>query len=84
MERDRLAEERDRLVAQVEDHPEHDRQTLDLYRQRDQLRDTLDATEEQLRQTYAEIERLNRLIQDMQGTKAWKLHKASEKLRGRS
>jgi hypothetical protein len=56
---------------------------LDLYQQRDRLREQLDATGDDLRRTYAEIERLNRLIDDMQATKAWKLHRTMEKLRGR-
>jgi len=84
VERDRLAEERDRLVATLEGHPDHDRQTLDLYRQRDQLREQVMEHEDHLRRTYAEIERLNALIQDMQGTRAWRMHKTVEKLRGRT
>jgi len=83
-ELERLVEERDRLISDVDRHPDHDRQALELYRQRDQLSAELDERDEHLRRTYAEIERLNRLIEDMQGTKAWRLHKTVERLRGRS
>ncbi len=84
VERDRLAEERAQLVARLETHPDHDRQALDLYRQRDQLRRELDEQADHLRRTYAEIERLNTLIAEMQGTRAWRMHKSVEKLRGRT
>jgi LmbE family N-acetylglucosaminyl deacetylase/GT2 family glycosyltransferase len=39
--------------------------------------------DENAQRLHAEIERLNRLIQAMEGTKAWKLHRTMEKLRGR-
>ena len=84
VERDRLVEERDRLVATLDDHPDHDRQALDLYRQRDQLRELVMEHEDHLRRTYAEIERLNALIRDMQDTRAWRMHKTVEKFRGRT
>ncbi len=84
VERDRLTEERDRLVATLDGHPDHDRQTLDLYRQRDQFREQVMEHEDHLRRTYAEIERLNTLIAEMQGTRAWRMHKTVEKLRGRT
>ncbi len=83
VERDRLAEENDRLVAEQRQHPEHDRQALELYRQRDQLREEVAERDEHLGRTYAEIERLNELISTMEGTRAWWLHRAVEKLRGR-
>ena len=35
-----------------------------------------------LRRTYAEIERLNRLVREMEGTRAWRLHRLAERLRG--
>jgi LmbE family N-acetylglucosaminyl deacetylase len=38
---------------------------------------------ENLRRTYAEIERLNGLIRAMEGTRAWRLHRWVERLRGR-
>ena len=40
--------------------------------------------DEQLGRVYAEIERLNALIEAMESTTAWKLHRKVEKLRGRS
>ena len=36
-----------------------------------------------LRELYAEIERLNDVLGEMQGTKAWRLHRLGEKIRGR-
>jgi hypothetical protein len=50
-------------------------------------RDLREVTEEQdlhLKRLYGEIERLNGLIDDMQRTRAWRLHKAVERIRGRS
>ncbi len=83
IERDRLAEERDRLVADHRQHPEHDRQALELYRERDQLRQEVAERDEHLRRTYAEIERLNELIEAMESTRAWRMHRTIEKLRGK-
>ncbi len=40
--------------------------------------------DEALQQTYSEIERLNRLIGSMEGSRAWRLHRFVERLRGRS
>jgi LmbE family N-acetylglucosaminyl deacetylase len=37
---------------------------------------------ESLRRTYAEIARLNALIREMEGTRAWRLHRWIERLRG--
>jgi LmbE family N-acetylglucosaminyl deacetylase len=39
--------------------------------------------DENAQRLHAEIERLNRLIKEMEGTKAWQLHRFLEKLRGR-
>lgn len=82
-ERDRLADERDRLVAERVQHPEHDHRALELYRQRDKLRDEVADRDRQLHLTYAEIERLNELIKAMEGTRVWRLHRTIERIRGR-
>lgn len=47
------------------------------------LRERLAAQDTDLAATYAEIERLNRLVHSMEATKAWRLHRTLEKLRGR-
>jgi len=39
--------------------------------------------DENAQRLHAEIERLNALIKEMEGTKAWKLHRRLERLRGR-
>jgi LmbE family N-acetylglucosaminyl deacetylase len=39
--------------------------------------------DENAQRLYAEIERLNGIIEAMEGTKAWKLHRSLERLRGR-
>jgi chromosome segregation ATPase len=39
--------------------------------------------EQALHSLHAEIERLNGLMAEMEGTKAWRLHRAVERLRGR-
>ena len=38
---------------------------------------------EDLRRTYAEIVRLNELMREMQGTRAWRLHRIVERWRAR-
>lgn len=48
------------------------------------LRSKLAEQEEHLGRLYAEIERLTTLIEAMENTTAWKLHRKIEKLRGRS
>jgi hypothetical protein len=47
------------------------------------LRGTIGETEEHLARTYQEIDRLNALIREMEGTKAWRLHHWIERRRGR-
>jgi hypothetical protein len=47
------------------------------------LRGTIGETEEHLARTYQEIDRLNALIREMEGTKAWRLHRVIDRLRGR-
>ena len=44
----------------------------------------IDGHEQHLARLYAEIERLGSIIEEMEGTKAWRLHRAVEKLRGRN
>ncbi|HYH46033.1 MAG TPA: hypothetical protein VEG34_10120, partial [Thermoanaerobaculia bacterium] len=45
-----------------------------LYDEERKLRDGLDEHMSQLRGTYAEIERLNGMIRQMETTRAWRLH----------
>jgi hypothetical protein len=59
-------------------------------RQRDELgeeiralRREVGARDDQLRATYAEIERLNALIREMESTRAWRAHRWLEGARGR-
>ena len=47
------------------------------------LREVTTDQEEHLKRLYAEITRLNGLISAMESTKAWRLHRTVEKLRGR-
>jgi LmbE family N-acetylglucosaminyl deacetylase len=65
---------RDRLQAETE-RLLHDEKAL---------RAQVGEQDEQLGRVYAEIERLNALIEAMEGTTAWKLHRKVEMLRGRS
>jgi LmbE family N-acetylglucosaminyl deacetylase len=44
----------------------------------------IDGHEQHLTRLYAEIERLGSVIEAMEATKAWRLHKAVERLRGRN
>jgi hypothetical protein len=76
-----LVEARDKLAAELDQRPDNDRQALELYQQRDELRSVLEQRDDELRRTYAEIDRLNRLISEMQGTKAWWLHRAAERFK---
>jgi len=46
-----------------------------LYDEERQLRATIDDQTAHLGRTYAEIERLNRLIREMESTRAWRLHR---------
>ena len=60
---------------------DHDRaaltEALDLHR------NAIAEHDENEQRLYAEIERLNGMIREMEGTKAWKLHRSLERLRGR-
>ncbi|HEY0590743.1 MAG TPA: PIG-L family deacetylase [Thermoanaerobaculia bacterium] len=70
---ERLEEERHRLEA-------------DLVRAKgaaEELRISAVSSAETVKTLFAEIARLNALIDEMQGTRAWKLHRAVERIRGR-
>lgn len=54
-----------------------------LVRELDQYRAATAEHQELTSRLYAEIERLNTLVSAMESTKAWRLHRAVEKLRGR-
>jgi uncharacterized coiled-coil DUF342 family protein len=56
------------------DHGQLRAEVQRLYDQEKQLRAAVDDQTAHLGRTYAEIERLNRLIRDMQATRAWRLH----------
>jgi LmbE family N-acetylglucosaminyl deacetylase len=56
------------------DHGQLRAEAQRLYDQEKQLRTAVDDQTAHLGRTYAEIERLNRLIRDMQATRAWRLH----------
>jgi LmbE family N-acetylglucosaminyl deacetylase len=89
-----LRGERSMLVGQIErlDHElaESRREFAELqsrtsrHRTRErELSSKVAEQEEHLRRVYAEIERLTKLIEAMEQTTAWKLHRRIEKLRGR-
>ena len=54
-----------------------------LYDEEARLRAALGERDEHLGRTYAEIERLGERIRAMEGTRAWRLHRRLESLRGR-
>jgi LmbE family N-acetylglucosaminyl deacetylase len=54
-----------------------------LYGEEEKLRRDLGEQGEHLGRTYAEIERLNRLLREMESTRAWRLHRWWQGLRGR-
>ena len=54
-----------------------------LYDEEARLRAAVDDQGAHLGRTYAEIERLNQRIRDMEATRAWRLHLRLERLRGR-
>jgi LmbE family N-acetylglucosaminyl deacetylase len=54
-----------------------------LHEELERHRVALAEHQESAQQLYAEIQRLNGIIEAMESTKAWKLHKLGEKLRGR-
>lgn len=87
MERDGAAAERDRLRDEVERCQRQaalfDARLRQLFGDEALLRGTVGETEEHLTRTYREIDRLNALIREMEGTKAWRLHRFVERLRGK-
>ncbi len=54
-----------------------------LLGQIEQLRAAAQDQDENVQNLFLEIQRLSALIEEMEGTKAWKLHRTAEKLRGR-
>jgi LmbE family N-acetylglucosaminyl deacetylase len=72
-ERESLAVYSDKLKKQIQDL--HDEEKL--------LREVADDQENHLKRVYEEIERLKALITEMEFTKAWRLHRTIEKLRGK-
>jgi hypothetical protein len=87
MERDAAMAERDRLRDEVERGQRQaaifDTRLRQLFGEEAMLRGAIGETEEHLARTYLEIDRLNALIHEMEGTKAWRLHRFLERLRGR-
>jgi LmbE family N-acetylglucosaminyl deacetylase len=88
MERDAAVAERERLRDEVERCSRQlailDGRMRQLFGDEAMLRGAMGETEEHLARTYKEIDRLNALIREMEGTKAWRLHRFMEGLRGRS
>ncbi len=80
---DRLARAVDRLRGEAVTGEERRRQLVAVEREIAELRHVLAGRDEQLRRTYAEIERLGALIARMEGTRAWRLHRWVERVRGR-
>lgn len=89
-----LTGERDAIAARAEDLGraletiDAERSRLEADRRRletlaEELRISATANTETVRALYAELARLNALIAEMQGTRAWALHRAVERLRGR-
>jgi chromosome segregation ATPase len=68
-----LRGERERLTAEAER----------LYGEEQALRAVVADQDAHLGRTYAEIERLNRLIGAMEGTRAWRLHRWLDRFRTR-
>ena len=78
----------ERLGAELDEHrrsrDQLQAETERLLHDEKALRSQVGEQDKQLGRVYAEIERLNALIQAMENTTAWKLHRKVEKLRGRS
>jgi chromosome segregation ATPase len=87
-ERRRLVAEIGRLEGDLTEHREAvsklRSETKRLQSEESGLRSHLAEQDEHLRRLYAEIERLTELIEAMENTTAWKLHRRVEKLRGRT
>jgi len=78
----------DRLEEELQEHrrtiAELQAEANRLHGEESELRSKLAEQQEHLDRLYAEIERLTGLIEAMEATSAWKLHRKIEKLRGRS
>jgi len=87
MERVALTGEIERLGIEIAEHQrviaELQAETGRLFDEEAALRSTIGERDNDLGRLYAEIERLTSLIEAMEGTTAWKLHRKVEKLRGR-
>ncbi len=70
--------ESQRTVAELQNRADQ------LQNRKSGLRSKIREQEEHLARLYAEIERLTGLIEAMEQTTAWKLHRKVEKLRGRT
>lgn len=75
-----VAADRDRLAASA---AEQAGRLAEIGRVEEMVRESLAERDGQLTGAYREIERLNALVQTMEGTRAWRLHRFVEKLRGR-
>jgi LmbE family N-acetylglucosaminyl deacetylase len=86
-ERDLYAERVQALVARVdaleEERSRFEEDAARLEAAAEQLRTSAGANAEMVRTLYGEISRLNALIAEMHSTRAWKLHRTVERLRGR-
>jgi len=80
-ERESLRTAREQLLSQAYGL---ERRIHELENDAANYRETVDEQEIHLRKVYQEIERLNGLIAEMESTKAWRLHRIVEKLRGRN
>jgi len=86
-ERQRHIDEISRLEMELAPHRETiselQKETTRLQREESDLRSKIEEQDDHLRRLYAEIERLTELVEAMEQTTAWKLHRKVEKLRGR-
>jgi len=87
-ERSRHISEIGRLEQELAEHREAvadlQGETKRLHGEETDLRSKIEEQEDHLRRLYAEIERLTDLVEGMEQTTAWKLHRKVEKLRNRS
>ena len=71
------------VVARREDAGRQEAELGRLYADEAALRAAVDERDAHLGRTYAEIARLEERIREMEGTRAWRVHRRVEKLRGR-
>jgi len=74
---------RGELDARREDAAREQAELRRLYADETALRATVDERDAHLGRTYAEIARLEERIREMEGTRAWRVHRRLETLRGR-